>query len=486
VIVIMTINRTPFLVLAVAAPTAVAAACSSASPATRAPGSPPSASGGVTTPSTSPSGVPASGSTVSLPSTPAGTQARWLFGAMARPPIPTAQIDAHFDQTALRQVTPAQLNSVLDQARSVQVDAITTSTADTLVMTVTANAKTTYTVTLGVDSAGLIRELVLQPAGTTAAMPPTPTSWSAVGQQVQSVAPQTEMLVAKVSHGSCQPVRAVNAQTPAPLGSAFKLYVLDALARAVARGQVSWNQQLTVTSQLKSLPSGSLQDDPDGTRVTVQQATDDMISQSDNTATNLLLALVGRTAVEQAAAETGLANPSLDEPFLNTRELFVLKLVDWPTLANRYLAASTAGKRALLASTIDKVPYRTLTAASSAAWTTPRDISSLEWFASPADICRVYASLATLAGQPGLAPVGRALSISDAGLNLDRSQWKSVWFKGGNEPGVLTLNYLATTTSGQSYLVSVLAANPKVAFDQNQGALTLLSAVKGAFELAAR
>jgi beta-lactamase class A len=381
---------------------------------------------------------------------------------------------------------PAQLNSVLDQAKSLRVDAITTSTADTLVMTVAANAKTTYTVTLGVDSAGLISELLLQPTGTTAAMPPTPTSWSAVEQQVRSVAPQAGLLVAKVSHGSCQPVQAVNAGKAAPLGSAFKLYVLDALARAVARGQVSWNQRLTVTGQLKSLPSGALQNDPDGTKVTVRQAADDMISQSDNTAANLLIALVGRTAVEQAAAETGMADPSLDEPFLNTRELFVLKLIDWPALANRYLAASTAGKRALLAGTIDKVPYRTLTAANLAGWTSPRDIGSLEWFASPADICRVYASLAALAGQPGLAPVGRALSINNGEVNLDSGQWKLAWFKGGSEPGVLTLNYLATTTSGQSYVVSVLAANPKAAFPQTPATLSLISAAKGAFELAAR
>lgn len=60
-----------------------------------------------------------------------------------------------------------------------------------------------------------------------------------------------------------------------------------------------------------------------------------------------------------------------------------------------------------------------------------------------------------------------------------------VWFKGGSEPGVLTLNYLATTRSGQSYMVSVLAENPTAPIAQNTAALTLLSAIKGAFELAA-
>jgi hypothetical protein len=143
----------------------------------------------------------------------------------------------------------------------------------------------------------------------------------------------------------------------------------------------------------------------------------------------------------------------------------------------------------MLTSTIDRVPYSELTAADAAAWTEPRDIDSVEWFASPTDICRLYASLAALAGStPDLAPVASALEINNGDMNLGTSQWRSVWFKGGSEPGVLTLNYLATTRSGQTYLVSVLAENSKsaAALAQTPATLTLLSAIKGAFELAAR
>ncbi len=145
-------------------------------------------------------------------------------------------------------------------------------------------------------------------------------------------------LVAAVNGNTCRPVDAIGATTPAPLGSAFKLYVLDALARAVAAGKVSWDQPLTVTSQVKSLPSGVLQDDPDGTRVSVRQVAAGMISISDNTAANMLIALLGRHAVEAATRASGMADPALDVPFLTTRELFVLKLHDWPKLAKRYLA----------------------------------------------------------------------------------------------------------------------------------------------------
>jgi hypothetical protein len=176
-----------------------------------------------------------------------------------------------------------------------------------------------------------------------------------------------------------------------------------------------------------------------------------------------------------------MADPALDRPFLTTRELFILKLDNWPALAQRYLAVNEAGRRTLLATTIDRAPLPSV--ATAKAWTTPRDINSLEWFASADDLCRVYTSLGALARRPGLSPIGNVLSINNGGLQLPAAQWKTTWFKGGSEPGVL---YLATTRTGHSYVVAVLAENPSRPIDQATAAPVMLSAVKGAFTLAAR
>jgi len=411
-----------------------------------------------------------------------GVQARWLLATAAHPPISGANVTAHFDKAFLAQVTPSQLNAALAGVTSLRLDAITTATPSSLVMTVTANGQSKLTVTIAVDSTGLISGLLLQPAGSAATPPPVPATWAGVDRQIRSVAPHVRLLVASVNGNTCASIHAIDAGPPAPLGSAFKLYVLDALARAIAAGTVSWNQQLTITSQVKSLPSGKLQNDPDGTKVSVRQAAADMISISDNTAADLLITLLGRTAVEAAARESGIADPGRDVPFLTTRELFVLKLDDWPRLASRYLALGAAGRSALLAGTVDRVPLASL---DPAPWTAPRDVDSLEWFASPTDICHVYASLAALARQPKLAPVASILQINNGDMNLDPSRWRSVWFKGGSEPGVLTLNYLATTSGGKSYLVSVLTEDPAAPLKETQAELTLISAVKGAFKLAA-
>jgi hypothetical protein len=79
--------------------------------------------------------------------------------------------------------------------------------------------------------------------------------------------------------------------------------------------------------------------------------------------------------------------------------------------------------------------------------------------------------------------VASILAINNGSLNLDSRQWGTVWFKGGSEPGVLTLNYLATTRAGQSYMVSALAANPAAPIPAT-ATLQLLGAIKAAFTLA--
>ena len=457
----------PFLVL-IASVVLLAAACSS--PGTPTPAGPTTAAA---------SAGPAKA--VIPPDTPAGAQLRWLIAAVAHLPMSGAQVRAHFDAAFLAQVSPAMLNQGLQGATGVKLLSIQVSEPSTLVAIVsTSGVIPRAQVALAVDSRGLISGLRISPATTA----PVPATWASVNAALRTVAPQVRLLVANVSNGSCQPVDSIDPATAAPLGSAFKLYVLDALGNAVASGKVHWNQPLTVTAQLKSLPSGELQTKPDGTQISVQDTAAKMISISDNTAANMLINLVGRPAVEAALTTTGMADPALDQPFLTTRELFILKLDQWPALANRYIAANQAGRQALLASTIDRAPLPAVAAAE--AWTTPRDINSLEWFASANDICRAYTSLAALVRRPGLSPIGQVLSLNDGGLQLDPAQWKTTWFKGGSEPGVLTLTYLATTRTGQSYVVTVLAENPSQPINEATAAPVMLSAIKGAFTLAAR
>ncbi|MGQ0568393.1 MAG: serine hydrolase [Armatimonadota bacterium] len=109
---------------------------------------------------------------------------------------------------------------------------------------------------------------------------------------------------------------ALNPDVPLAVGSAFKLAVLAALREQIASGQRSWREVVELRPEWKSLPSGILQNWPDGSFLSVQTLASLMISQSDNTATDTLIHLVGRGAVEAAA-------PPRNRPFLTTREAFL-------------------------------------------------------------------------------------------------------------------------------------------------------------------
>jgi len=417
---------------------------------------------------------------VAPPDTAAGAQLRWLLAATAHLPVSDGQVRAHFDAAFLAEDDAAVLNQSLQAVTGAEVRSIQVSELNTVVAIVSARAAAPTEVWLTVDSRGLISELRISPATTG----PTPATWADVDAALRSVAPQVRLLVADVSNGSCRTVHSIDPGTAAPIGAAFKLYVLAALGHAVASGTVRWNQPLTVTAQLKSMPAGELQNEPDGTQVSVLDTAAAMTSLSDNTATDMLINLVGRSAVEDALTTTGMANPALDRPLLTTREIFVLKLRQWPALAERYISANEPSRRTLLASTVDRAPLPAVAAAGS--WIAPRDINSLEYFASASDICRAYASLAALAARPGLSPIGQVLSLNDDSLALDPAQWKTTWFKGGSEPGVLTMAYLATTRTGHSYVVTVLAEDPSQPIDETIAVPVILSAIKGAFTLAAR
>jgi beta-lactamase class A len=279
-------------------------------------------------------------------------------------------------------------------------------------------------------------------------------------------------------------VHSIDPDSAAPFGSVLKLYVLHALGNAVASGKVSWDQPMTVTAQLKSLPSGVLQYEPDGTQISVLDAAAKMIAISDNTATDMLINLLGRSAVEAALIDAGMANPSLNRPFLTTRETFILTLEQWPALANRYRAANEARRRALLAHTVDRLPLPDLAAMRSLS--TRGDLGSLGWFASASDICRAYASLTALTRRPGLAPIGQVLSLNDDILELDPAQWETTWRKGEVGAGVLALAYLANARTGQAYVVTVFVQNRSQPLDPATAAPVMLAAIKGAFTLAAR
>jgi hypothetical protein len=414
---------------------------------------------------------PAGASTVTVPSTPVGVQLDWLL-SITQLPISTALITTHFDATFLAQAPPAQVNAGLATLgagvpKLVGLSNVEPTSLDAVVDFGTGR----YDVSLGVDASGLIESLLFKPGDA------VPMSWSRIDAELYSIAPDVGFVAAKVSaDGTCTAVHSVSPTTARPLGSMFKLFILGALANAVHEHKISWDQKVAITANIKTGGSGTLQNVPDGTQMTVQQVAVTTISVSDNTGADLLLRLVGRAAVE-AQVRRWTAHSSLDIPFLTAKELFALHYYDFPVLAKDYLSLSPAKRASYLASTVDAVP-----ADAEVAPSTPRDVNTIEWFASPDDLCKTFCGLATLQTEPGLSPLNTILSTNDGGIALSAATWPRIWFKGGSEPGVLTLGYLARDSQGHTYVVIALTENPARALSE-ASTLQLLAVVQGAFGL---
>jgi beta-lactamase class A len=239
-------------------------------------------------------------------------------------------------------------------------------------------------------------------------------------EEMAAIASQSAFLVTE----NGVPLHAKDADTPLAVGSAFKLGVLRALQVQIDAGRRSWDEVAELTAPDISLPSGILQGWPVGSPLTLHTLASLMISISDNTATDALMRVVGRDAVEAAL---GIA------PALTTRELFVMKAE--PDLLARYLAGDLAEKRAVL----DDVAKRPLPDGSKSL--SPHD-QGAEWYVSPTALCALIESVADL----GVVQINPGVAY--------RKDWTQVAFKGGSEIGVLNLTTSVTGKDGTRYCVA--------------------------------
>jgi beta-lactamase class A len=206
---------------------------------------------------------------------------------------------------------------------------------------------------------------------------------------------------------------------PLAVASAFKLAVLEALRTQIDAKKRQWNDVVELDPKWRSVPTGFLHTWPEKAPITIYSLAALMISQSDNTATDQLLHLVGRGEVERLAQH--------DRPFLATREVSILKARPYGNLLARFRAEDEAGRRALLAE-VDAKPLAV--AEVDLAHPSALDV---EWHFSARELCALMEKvheLPLMSINPGPAAV---------------ADWKTVAYKGGEEPGVLNMTTRVST-----------------------------------------
>lgn len=302
---------------------------------------------------------------------------------------------------------------------------------------------------------------------------PTIRQWPDVDAEIAESGAGYAYQVSKVSGGECTEVAGTDVDRPMPLASIFKLYVLLAVAQAVNDGTLRWDEQLTITEANKAVGSAGFNDLEPGAKVSVKDAAQQMISASDNMATDMLMARLGPGGVERALVTARHHDPSSMTPFPSTYELFA---IGWgkPDVREEWKTASRAHRAEMLEHT-RALPYEPDPMLNR----TPASPYGIEWYGTPMDICRVHAALQVAAHGPA-APVRDILSATP-GIELDRSKWSYVGAKGGNLPGDLTFSWYAEDRAGQGWVVSYQLNWPE--YRSLTAATWLLSIATQSFDL---
>lgn len=110
-----------------------------------------------------------------------------------------------------------------------------------------------------------------------------------------------------------------NPDRPFPSASMVKIPIMAACYKAAEEGKISLEDVLKLERKDKVRGSGVLRASPSGTEVTVGKLLDLMITDSDNTAANMLIDLLGLDYLGQAFKDFGLGRTNLARKMMDFR-----------------------------------------------------------------------------------------------------------------------------------------------------------------------
>jgi hypothetical protein len=402
-------------------------------------------------------------------------QLAWFLTVLNGAGPASDEYEARFAEIFRDQVSFGDFTALIDQVTTglsgwTVIETETSGSTNLVVLIAPSRREPVLRVLMNIDADQRIDGLFLQP-GEPPVLDDPPETFEEAFDRMAALG-TAGVVVAETTDGRCAPIAERLADAPLPLGSMFKLYVLGALADSIESGEIGWNDPVTLEEGRFSLPSGITQTEEPGSERTVRMLAQRMIEISDNTATDHLIALVGRSAVEAIQAEMGQAEPSLNIPFLTTRELFQLKLREASILAE-YVSGDVDTRRQVL-SELTSRPLPELRSATG--WVAPVEVLAAEWFASPLDLCHAWVDLANRSIRSGLEPLDDIVS-ANPGLADETHVWNEIWFKGGSEPGVLGTSWYLTTDDGRSYVVAGSVVDETEALDEIE-AILLFGAVR--------
>lgn len=247
------------------------------------------------------------------------------------------------------------------------------------------------------------------------------------------------------------------------VGTLGMIWAHLALADWITEGGASWNDPLMIDESLRCLPDSRTSVLPAGESLSLMVHANRALVDSDNTAAEHLVAMLGRLRVERARDQVRVAagrggeraQPTDGEPFLSPAEMYRLKC-GVTDLVNRYAAATNADRRAMLD---NEVPESQVDAALFLGWNKPQQLERVGWHASPRELC---VALARLWGRCKVGGECKSISLLSSRRPDAHAQegCVSVALKGG-EPGAIAAAWLRERPDGRVMVMAVIVNDPK-------------------------
>lgn len=222
-------------------------------------------------------------------------------------------------------------------------------------------------------------------------------------------------------------MHSINPEQKLAVGSTFKLAVLDTIQEEIETGNLSCSDVIELKPEDRSLPSGRLQDWPESVTFTVHSLAGRMISQSDNTATDMLFRKVGRRNIEERL--------EIDDPLLQTREFFILRDPEREEFVQEYREADRQEKYEIL----NQLENSELPGVEIMNEVYARDI---EWYLNVEQLKRLMENVQHL----------DIMTINPGPVNS--RPWSRVAYKGGASPGALNYTHYFMDEEGNEYFLS--------------------------------
>lgn len=324
-----------------------------------------------------------------------------------------------------------------------------------------AYSKATLAMRMVLDSAAPYPVIGLQVTGANM----TEDSIDKIKREMEALPGVAGFEIAEISADQASTVESLNADRQFAIGSTFKLYVLAALSSKIADSDRDWSDVVPVYR--KSLPSGILQNWPDGTPMTLQALATLMISVSDNTATDILMTELGSKAMDDIVYKSGHRAPDKIIPMLNTVEFFDLKMPNNADVRALYVAASNNQQRDLLNRYSIGISPESIEISNLA--NKPQHIDTIEWFAAPSDITGLLKIIEEIE-DPVLKNILKINPLIPPG---DALRWSYIGGKGGSEPGVISYAFLTKSKSGKTYAFSGSWNNSEAPVDNDKFTLMM-------------